>query len=329
VTTSGTVTFNAFTITNALTVSGATTLTGAVTATNASNDITGVAVTTANIAAIADQVWDEVLAGHLGAGSTGFALNAAGSAGDPWGTALPGAYGAGTAGNILGNNLTVSTATIAAYIDTEVAAIKAKTDNLPSDPADASDIASAFGTVNATLATIAGYIDTEVGAIKAKTDLINTATFWLGAFATNSGSTYAGAVAGSVVKEIADNAGGAALTTDDIAEAMFTYDATATYATANAGSVVKQIANNAVGSGGAVGPGSISFTITINDDVSAPIDGAEVWVSTDSAGSNVIAGTLSTDAMGQVTFLLDAGSYFLWVSHSGYNRTNPTAFTVS
>jgi CCR4-NOT transcriptional regulation complex NOT5 subunit len=52
----------------------------------------------------------------------------------------------------------------------DVTAIKAKTDNLPSDPADASDIASAFGTVNGTLATIAGYVDTEVAAIKAKTD---------------------------------------------------------------------------------------------------------------------------------------------------------------
>lgn len=56
-------------------------------------------------------------------------------------------------------------ATVATYIDTEVAAIKAKTDNLPSDPADASDIA-------ALLSTITGYIDTEVAAIKAKTDLI-------------------------------------------------------------------------------------------------------------------------------------------------------------
>ncbi|MDG4903207.1 hypothetical protein P9279_22105 [Mesorhizobium sp. WSM4962] len=35
-------------------------------------------------------------------------------------------------------------ATVAGYVDTEVAAIKAKTDNLPSDPADASDIAAAF-----------------------------------------------------------------------------------------------------------------------------------------------------------------------------------------
>lgn len=62
--------------------------------------------------------------------------------------------------------------TLSSYVDTEVAAIKAKTDNLPSDPADASDIAASFSTVNSNLSTIAGYIDTEVAAIKAKTDLI-------------------------------------------------------------------------------------------------------------------------------------------------------------
>jgi hypothetical protein len=50
-------------------------------------------------------------------------------------------------------------------MDTVVDAIKAKTDNLPTDPADASVIAGL-------LATIAAYIDTEVGAIKAKTDNI-------------------------------------------------------------------------------------------------------------------------------------------------------------
>lgn len=55
---------------------------------------------------------------------------------------------------------------------TEVAAIKAKTDNLPSDPADASVVAASFGTVNTTLTTLAGYVDTEVSAIKSKTDLI-------------------------------------------------------------------------------------------------------------------------------------------------------------
>jgi hypothetical protein len=49
-----------------------------------------------------------------------------------------------------------------------------KTGNLPADPADASDIAAAFSTVNTTLATIAGYLDTEIAAIKARTDNLPT-----------------------------------------------------------------------------------------------------------------------------------------------------------
>ena len=65
-------------------------------------------------------------------------------------------------------------AIVAGYIDTEVAAIKAKTDNLPSDPADASDIATAFGTVNATLATIDARIDSEVPQIKQVTDKLHS-----------------------------------------------------------------------------------------------------------------------------------------------------------
>lgn len=54
-------------------------------------------------------------------------------------------------------------------VDTEVAAIKAKTDNLPASPAN-----------EATLTTIASYIDTEVAAIKAATDRAAVVT---GAFA--------------------------------------------------------------------------------------------------------------------------------------------------
>lgn len=63
-------------------------------------------------------------------------------------------------------------------IDGIVDAIKLKTDNLPSDPADASDIAAAFSTVNSTLATIAGYIDTEIGSlVTAVADIPTTAEF--------------------------------------------------------------------------------------------------------------------------------------------------------
>jgi hypothetical protein len=51
------------------------------------------------------------------------------------------------------------------YVDTEVAAIKAKTDNLPTDPADASDIAASHAALDAKL----DIIDTVVDAILADT----------------------------------------------------------------------------------------------------------------------------------------------------------------
>lgn len=55
---------------------------------------------------IADAVWDEAIADHLTAGSTGAALNASGGSGDPWTTSLPGSYTTGQAGKILADILT-------------------------------------------------------------------------------------------------------------------------------------------------------------------------------------------------------------------------------
>lgn len=101
-------------------------------------------------AAVADAVWDEILAGHLGVGSTGEALNAAGAAGDPWTTALPGAYGAGSAGFIIGTNVNAPIGTV----DTVVDAIKAKTDSLTFTVA---------GQVDANIQYVAGTVVTGVG----------------------------------------------------------------------------------------------------------------------------------------------------------------------
>jgi hypothetical protein len=129
-------------LTSALTTSGsvgkriADNLDAAVSSRNATTPPTAAAVST--------QVWGEALPGSFGAGTAGQKLNGAASAGDPWGTALPGAYGSGTAGNLVGNRLDAavgtrasqaSADTLAGYVDTEVAAIKAKTDALPASPA--------------------------------------------------------------------------------------------------------------------------------------------------------------------------------------------------
>lgn len=53
-------------------------------------------------AANADQVWDELLSGHLGAGSTGAKLNTLANAADPLLNSVPGSYAQGTAGHTLG-----------------------------------------------------------------------------------------------------------------------------------------------------------------------------------------------------------------------------------
>lgn len=111
-------------------------------------------------ATIADAVWDEATSGHSTGGTTGAALIAAGSAGDPWSTSLPGAYSAGTAGHIIGNRVDVVLSTLATaaalqtvddFLDTEIAAIKAKTDNLPAAPAAVGDIPTANENADALL----------------------------------------------------------------------------------------------------------------------------------------------------------------------------------
>jgi len=102
----------------------------------AANVITAASMAADASAEIADQVWDELLSGHAGVGSTGEALSAAGASGDPWITALPGAYGSGTAGKIIGDNLNATVSSRASqttldalddYVDTEVSAILATT----------------------------------------------------------------------------------------------------------------------------------------------------------------------------------------------------------
>jgi hypothetical protein len=60
--------------------------------------------------------------------------------------------------------------TVSGYVDTEVAAIKAKTDNLPASPANEATLATIAGYIDTEVASILSAVDTEVAAIKAKTD---------------------------------------------------------------------------------------------------------------------------------------------------------------
>jgi hypothetical protein len=86
------------------------------------------------------------------------------------------AAGVRSAVGLASANLDTQLSTIDDFLDTEVAAIKAKTDNLPSDPADQSAVEAAITAATAGLATAAAlstvddFLDTEIAAIKAKTD---------------------------------------------------------------------------------------------------------------------------------------------------------------
>jgi len=77
------------------------------------------------------------------------------------------------------------------------------------------------------------------------------------------------------------------------------------------------------------GAGAITWSYTLTDaDTGNPIDGASVWVTTDSAGTNVIASGTTNDS-GVVTFYLDAGLKYIWRSRSGYNFDNPDTEVIS
>ena len=80
----------------------------------------------------------------------------------------------------------------------------------------------------------------------------------------------------------------------------------------------------------ATGSGSSTYVVTtLQPDGLTAIEGCAVWISTDSAGATVVAGTLYTSAAGVATFTIDPGAYYLWRQLGGWNFSNPTAITVT
>jgi len=77
------------------------------------------------------------------------------------------------------------------------------------------------------------------------------------------------------------------------------------------------------------GAGAIPWTYTVTDSTTGlPISDVDVWVTTDSAGTNVIA-TGKTTALGVVNFSLDAGTYYFWSQKSGVDFVNPDCESVT
>lgn len=89
---------------------------------------------------------------------------------------------------------------------------------------------------------------------------------------------------------------------------------------------------NAPVPGDIVGPGASPCTLTITDDGTAlgtPVADADVWLTSDAAGTNTVAGTLQTDSAGEVTFLLDPGvTYYVWAQKDGAMSISGTAYVA-
>lgn len=79
----------------------------------------------------------------------------------------------------------------------------------------------------------------------------------------------------------------------------------------------------------AAGSGAISWTYTLTSTTDgAGIPDADIWVTSGAAGSTVLASG-RTDQNGAITFMLDAGTVYVWRQKSGWNFTNPDTETVS
>ncbi len=85
---------------------------------------------------------------------------------------------------------------------------------------------------------------------------------------------------------------------------------------------------SAVG-GSSPGAGAVELTYTLTDsETSDPIADADIWATTDTAGSSVVASG-RTDQNGQVTFYLDSGTVYLWRQKSGWDFANPDSVVVA
>lgn len=74
---------------------------------------------------------------------------------------------------------------------------------------------------------------------------------------------------------------------------------------------------------GITGSGKVKWTYTLTlDDGVTPITDANVWITTDLTGNNIIGSTI-TDSYGQANFAVDKGTIYVWCAKTDYKFNNP------
>jgi hypothetical protein len=143
------------------------------------------------------------------------------------------------------------------------------------------------------------------------------------------------------VSDLQDVAAGAAMTLADDAITAGKFDESTAYPIKSADTGATQIArvgadadtletlSDQIDHVQTLGSGAITFTYTLTSSVGGtPIGQADVWVTTASDGTGIVASGTTND-LGVVTFYLDAGTYYVWRAKSGWNFTNPDTEVVA
>lgn len=198
----------------------------------------------ATAADIADAVWDEDATGHQTAGTFGQAIGDPGANTETiYDAVVTDAAGTNVAADIIAVKAeTASILTDTGEIGTAGAGLSAIPWNATWDAQVESEVTDAL---NAYDPPTKAELDAAVANVSV--DEIQ-ATALADLFNTDSGTTYASAVAGSVVTEIANNSGGSALTEGGIADAVWDEARSGHVAAGSFGEgvVVNSIANNAI-----------------------------------------------------------------------------------
>lgn len=259
---------------------------------------------------IADAVWDEALSGHLSAGSTGEALNAAGGAGDPWVTSLPGSYSAGQAGYIVGTNLNATVSSRASQ--TSADAIETDTQDIQSRlPA-----ALVSGRMAADMIALSG--DTVAA------DNLEAAADGTG-YNLGGGSIVAASVTGAV-GSVTGNVGG------NVVGSVASVTGAVGSVTGAVGSVTGNVGGNVVGSVASVTGAVGSVTGNVGGNVVgsvASVTGA-VGSVTGNVGGNVTGsiGSLATQAKADVNAEMDSALADINLDHLAKNAVDTNFATT-
>jgi len=211
-------------------------------------------------------------------------------------------------------------------VDTVVDAIKAKTDNLPTDPADSSVITGLLATIDTVVDNIYTALDTEIAAI---ITTLGTAGAGLTAVAWNAAwdAEVQSEVNDALVVLKLDHLIAVAESDDPVDDSIIAKLAATggDWSTFVKGTdSLQAIRDRGDAAWAAGGGGSETWVFTLTEAGSGePVADANVWVTADEAGEGAVIISGYTSTLGVVTFYLDTGTYYYWIEKSGWNFENP------